>query len=98
MIELHLHCRVSADNLDRFHKFLQEAIPYYEAPGGIKVDLLRNEKDPERFIERVGYETEKDYVQDQERIESDPIMNGYLDRWRQLLSEPPRVEVWRTIP
>jgi len=93
-IFLHLRVRVPLQNQERFHRFLESATPFYEAPGGIKMHLLRSPNDPTRFIELVEYATEEDYERDQIRVEADPIMRRLLAEWRELLDGPPEVEVW----
>lgn len=75
-------------------RFLREATPIYQEPGGIKVRLLRDRADRSHFIEVIEYERAHDYQRDQERIESDPDMIALLERWRSLLSEPIQVEVY----
>jgi quinol monooxygenase YgiN len=85
-VELHLRIRVKPGGAAALRAFLVEAMPFYTAPGGISIDLLQDQADPERFIEA-----------DQQRVESDPTMKGYLARWRALLAEPPVVEIYRPI-
>lgn len=94
-VELNLRIEVDADNLVSFHAFLRQAIPFYEAPGGISVTLLANRDDPRRFIERITYRDEAAYRADQVRVETDSEMKEYLSRWRKLLAAPPVVEVYR---
>ncbi|MBL8747229.1 MAG: hypothetical protein JNK58_12850 [Phycisphaerae bacterium] len=89
---------VSPGRLDDFFAFLREAIPYYESPGGITVRLLRNVNHDHRFIEIVTYSDRAAYLRDQERVEHDPTMLQYLRRWRELLAEPPVVEVYEPTP
>lgn len=76
--------------------FLTEAIPFYEQPGGIRVRLLWDMADPDRFIEVVEYADQQTHDQDQIRTAQDPQMMRYLRRWRELLAEPPQVETYRT--
>ncbi len=92
---VHLRIRVAEDCQAEFGSFLREAIPFYESPGGIRVHLLSDEADPERFVELVEYIDECTYRQDDHRIQSDPTMAEFLARWRSLLAEPPIVEVYR---
>lgn len=94
-IELHLRCRVRAGGRDAFFAFLKEATPFYEAPGGIRVRLLEDHADDHRFIELVEYADEATFQRDQERVANDATMKAYLSRWRELLAEPPVVEVYR---
>jgi hypothetical protein len=94
-IELHLGCRVVPARREEFLAFLHEAIPFYEAPGGIAVRLLHDAHDDHRFIEVILYDSQVDYDRDQERVESDPIMKEHLTRWRALLAEAPSVAVYR---
>lgn len=94
-IELHLRCRIAPGRRDDFLAFLREAIPFYESPGGIAVRLLQDDRDDHRFIELVRYADREAYDRDQERTVNDPAMKDYLSRWRQLLAEPPVVEVYR---
>ena len=97
-IELHLRLRVRPGGRGALLEFLQEAIPFYESPGGIGVALLQDEADDHRFIELVRYTTRADYDRDQLRVQNDPAMRTYLERWRALLAEPPQVEVYRRVP
>jgi quinol monooxygenase YgiN len=80
---------------DSFLSFLAEARAFYEAPGGIQVRLLTDMHDDHRFIELVLYDDEAAYLRDQQRVEQDATMKAYLQRWRELLAEPPVVEVYR---
>jgi quinol monooxygenase YgiN len=93
-IELHLRCRVIAGKREAFLAFLKEATPFYEAPGGIRVRLLQDRSDDNRFIELVEYADEAAFARDQERVANDATMKGYLARWRELLAEPATVEVY----
>ena len=94
-IELHLRIRVKRGCREQLFEFLRDAIPFYEAPGGIRMSLLEDMTDDHRFIERVLYATESDYHTDQARVAGDPEMKRYLERWRALLAEPAVVEVYR---
>lgn len=96
-VELHLRCRVAEGRAQPFFAFLREAIPFYEAPGGISVRLLRDERDPNRFIEVVTYADRGAYLRDQERVANDPEMKAFLERWRALLAEPPVVETYELL-
>ncbi|NUQ67854.1 MAG: antibiotic biosynthesis monooxygenase [Phycisphaerales bacterium] len=96
-VELHLRIRVKPGGAAALRAFLVEAMPFYTAPGGISIDLLQDQADPERFIERVRYVDTPTFEADQQRVESDPTMKGYLARWRALLAEPPVVEIYRPI-
>ncbi len=95
---LHLRIRVATERQAEFRSFLREAIPFYEAPGGIRVRLLSNATESDRFIEQIEYIDEHTYQQDDERTRSDPTMAQFLARWRSLLGEPPVVEVYREAP
>ena len=90
---LHLRFRVQAGRREDFLAFLREAIPFYESPGGIRIGLLQDAADPDRFIEVVEYADEETYQRDQARVESDTEMGGYLSRWRELLVLPLEMEV-----
>jgi hypothetical protein len=94
-IDLHLRIRVKPGQRADFFKFLDEAVPVYESPGGIEVRLLQDMNDDHRFIELVLYDDEAIYRRDQERVENDPTMRSLLARWRELLVEGPIVEVYR---
>lgn len=96
-IELHLRIRIIAGRRAELLAFLQEAIPFYESPGGITIRLLQDDKDECRFIEVVEYQDQLAYERDQLRVANDPTMKMYLDRWRQMLVEPPVVEVFRRV-
>ena len=91
MIELHLCGRVAPGRRADLVEFLREAIPFYESPGGIRVRLLWDIADPDRFVEVVEYADRETYDRDQARVTSDATMQDYLHRWRALLAEPPLV-------
>lgn len=97
-VELHLRLRVHPGGRGALLGFLREAVPYYESPGGIRVGLLESADDPDRFVEVVEYATEAAYEADQRRVEQDERMKTLLARWRELLAEPPVVEVYRHTP
>lgn len=94
-IELHLRIRLAPDQREPFFAFLREAIPFYESPGDIRIELLANSADDHRFIEVVHYATELAYELDQKRVSDDPTMKQFLARWRSFLAEPPIVETYR---
>lgn len=89
---LHLRGRLHPGRQGQLIRFLSEAIPVYERPGGITVRLLVNSDDPDLFLESVEYANTEVYAADQQRVESDPQMMAYLDRWREFLVEPVSVE------
>jgi quinol monooxygenase YgiN len=95
VIDLHLRLTVKLGRRDDFLAFLREATPYYESPGGIEIRLLQDFGDPHRFIEIVRYRDEATYLTDQHRVDADPRMREYIERWRSLLAQPPDVEVYR---
>lgn len=76
-------------------EFLREAIVCYERPGGIRVRLLWDLDDPDRFVEVVEYADRDAHDRDQVRVDQDPEMQEYLRRWRALLAEPPQVHTYR---
>lgn len=94
-VQLHLRLRLAPAQRQPFFDFLREAIPFYESPGGIRIELLANSADDHRFIEVVHYETELAYQRDQVRVAGDPTMKQFLARWRSFLAEPPIVETYR---
>lgn len=94
-IDLHLRLRVMPGRREEFLAFLREATPFYESPGGITIRLLQDMHDDHKFIELVLYDDEATYTQDQKRVAGDPAMGKLLARWRELLAEPPVVEVYR---
>jgi quinol monooxygenase YgiN len=98
MIELHLRGRVAPGRRDDLIAFLREAIPFYEQPGGIRVRLMWDVVNHDRFIEVVEYDDQHSHDLDQARVGGDPQMQDYLRRWRDLLAEPPQVETYRHDP
>jgi hypothetical protein len=95
VIELHLRGRIAAGRRAELTAFLAEAIPFYEEPGGIRVRLLWDMTDDNRFIEVVEYADTTAYDRDQQRVEQDPRMKDYLRRWRALLDGAAVVETYR---
>lgn len=98
MIELHLRIQAAPNRRGELLAFLREAIPFYESPGGIRIDLLADRNDDHRFIERVTYVDEAAYQRDRQRVAADPLMQSYLQRWRALLAGPPVVETYDPAP
>lgn len=96
MIELHLRGRVADGRRAAFEGFLAEAIPFYESPGGIRVRVLWDVADPNRFIEVIEYVDQAAHDRDQVRVENDVRMRDMLQRWRDLLEGPPVVETYTT--
>lgn len=94
MIELHLRGRVIESRKADLEEFLAEAIPFYESPGGIRVRVLWDVADADRFIEIIEYADQATHDRDQLRVENDPRMRDLLDRWRALLDGPPVVEIY----
>ncbi len=94
MIELHLRGRVALGRRPDFDAFLAEAIPFYESPGGIRVRVLWDVADPERFVEVIEYTDQAAHDRDQVRVENDVRMRDMLERWRDLLDGPPVVETY----
>ena len=94
---LHLRIRARAGARDALHCFLREAIPFYERPGGIRMSLLQDASDPDRFVEVVEYEDAAAFETDQARVRDDPEMVARLERWRELLQGEPEVEVYRDV-
>jgi quinol monooxygenase YgiN len=95
VIELHLRGRAAPGRRADLLTFLRDAIPFYERPGGIRVRLLWDLTDPDRFIEVVEYADQNAYELDQARVNSDPEMQDYLRRWRAFLAGPPQIETYR---
>lgn len=65
MIELHLRGRVRPGYRHDLMAFLAEAIPFYERPGGIRIRVLWDVADPDRFIEVVEYDDQDTHDRDQ---------------------------------
>ena len=95
-VDLQLKIRVSTGHHDEFMRFLRAARPLYEAPGDIRIRLLRSKSDPERYIEVVEYRNGA-FEADQRRVDTDPEMIATLAKWRSLLAKAPHVEIWDDI-
>ena len=93
-IRLHLRIRVEPRRRADFLAFLKRAIPVYERPGGIRIELLQDMNEPERMIEVVHYADRATFDTDQVRVETDPENIALLAEWRTLLAEPPIVEFY----
>ena len=96
MIELHLRGRVAAGRRADLVRLLAEAIPFYERPGGIRVRVLWDLANPDRFVEIIEYADQDSHDRDQLRVEPDPEMIAYLHRWRDLLAGPRRSQCRET--
>lgn len=95
MIELHLRGRAAAGRRADLIRFLADAIPFYERPGGIRVRMLWDLTDPDRFVEVIEYADQGAHDRDQLRVQDDPEMLEFLGRWREFLAGPPQVETFR---
>lgn len=76
--------RVSPEKRSDLLRFLADAFPVYERPGGIRMALYESIDDPGLILELVAYTDEETYARDQERVENDPEMKALLARWREL--------------
>lgn len=94
VMEIHLRGKVAAGQRPAFELFLAEAIPFYESPGGIRVHVLWDASDSDRFIEVIEYVDQAAHDRDQLRVENDVRMRELLQRWRALLEGPPVVETY----
>jgi quinol monooxygenase YgiN len=94
VIALHLRIRVKPENREHLLKFLREARPFYEQPGGITMRVFQNLNDPHSFIEVFEYESQAAYEADDERVRNEVEMKTWLSRWRALLDGPPVIEVY----
>ena len=68
MIELHLRGRASPGRRSELVEFLREAILFYESPAGIRVRVLWDLADQDRFVEVVEYIDRATYERDQARV------------------------------
>jgi quinol monooxygenase YgiN len=93
-IQLHLRIRVESSRRADFLAFLKRAIPVYERPGGIRIELVQDMNAPDRLIEVVHYADRATFDADQVRVETDPENIALLAEWRTLLAEPPIVEFY----
>ena len=84
---------VKTGERDAFEAFLCEARPYYESIGDVTMRVMW--QDDRRFREIFEYHTEAAYRCDDDRVNNDPVMAGYLARWRAFLESGPDVSVWR---
>jgi quinol monooxygenase YgiN len=82
----------------RLLALLQEALPFYEEPGDLRIRLLRSRDDPERFIEVVEYQGRESHDRDQLRVASDPRMRALLERWHGLFTGPLEIETYQDVP
>jgi quinol monooxygenase YgiN len=93
-IILHLTFRVDKDHQARIVDFVRSATQFYERPGGIHVRLLQSAEEPDLFVEIIEYDNWDKYHEDAARLNSDATMKSYIEEWRTLLLEAPRVETF----
>lgn len=84
---------VKSGERDAFEAFLREARPYYESIGDVTMRVMW--EDDRHFREIFEYHTDAAYRTDDDRVNNDPVMAGYLSRWRSFLESGPSVSVWR---
>ena len=94
VIELHLRGRAAPGRRAELVAFLREAIPVYERPAGIRVRVLWDTADPDRFVEVIEYVDRATHDRDQQRVDTEPEMVEYLRRWRDLLAESAQIETY----
>jgi len=80
--------RVLLNQREELISFLQEALPFYERPGGIRIGLYESVDEPGFFQELVAYDTESSYEADQHRVEEDPEMKKLLEKWHSFIDGP----------
>lgn len=97
MVVIELRGRVISGRWADLVAFLSSGIPFYQAPGGIRVRLLRDVHDPDAFVEMIEYEGQETYELDQQRVATDPTMKQLLEQWRGLLAEPIRERTLRDV-
>ena len=93
----HLRIRSELRNHDSLFLFLRDAVPFYERTSGITIRLFQSIDDPSRLIEVVEYESRHVHDLDKARIESDPQMQAYLERWHTFLAGPVEIETYQDI-
>lgn len=86
--------RVQPGRREDLVRFLRDAVPCYERPGGILARLLWDVNDPDAFVELIEYADRATYELDQRRVAFDPEMRRYLERWHALLAGAPLVETY----
>jgi hypothetical protein len=69
VITLYLRGRVHHDRQSDLERFLADARPFYESPGGIRVRLQWDLADPCAFVEIMEYADRAAYDADQSRVE-----------------------------
>ena len=94
VIELHLRGQAAPGRRGDLVAFLRQAIPFYEEPGGIRVRVMWDVNNSDRFIEVMEYADQQTHDLDQARVAGDAEMQDYLRRWRALLVSPPEVETY----
>lgn len=78
-------------------EFLEEALPLYERPGGVRVGLYESLDEPGLFLELVSYASTGAYEADQLRVDQDPEMVATLARFKAVVSGPVEVRRMRSI-
>lgn len=92
-----LSYRVPAGRREELIAFLQEAVPFYEKPGGIRVALYESTDEPGVFLELVAYSGDGEYEADQLRVEQDPEMKQILDKWHEFIKGDLEVKRMRPV-
>ncbi|HET7541449.1 MAG TPA: antibiotic biosynthesis monooxygenase [Polyangiaceae bacterium] len=95
--ELHIAFRALPGKSLDVQAILQDNQPYYEAPGGISIELLQATDDQDLFLEVVRYVDQPTYEADQVRVASDPEFLKRLERWHSVLAGAPEIRVYRVI-
>jgi hypothetical protein len=78
-------------------KFLGNAFPVYERPGGIHMSVFESVQERGLFVEIASYDTDRAYRQDQVRVDKDPEMKRILGRWQKFIDGRPQVLLVRNV-
>ena len=91
-----LNYSVAPENREALFRFLEEAIPFYERPGGIRVKLYESADAPGTFLELVAYASKDVYEADQFRVANDPEYKRVLSEWHKFFEG--KLQVSRLMP
>lgn len=89
--------RVPLSKREELVSFLQEAVPFYEKPGGTRIALYESIDEPGLYLELVAYAGQVEYEADQLRVEQDPEMRRVLQKWHEFIEGALEVRRMRPI-
>jgi hypothetical protein len=94
---VHVAFTVPGGNPEHLHALMQMAMPFFQAFGGLRMQLLHNADDPARFMQVIEYDAPTEIEVNRQKFAADPRVQAYLQAVRTLAPGAVEVNVYREI-